>query len=573
MSARLFIVVGLLLGMLWANVVFAVCPCTDICYTTSGSGSMDPSDFDCTYDSVNDVYDISIVASGSSGGFTIHITGANGAVIRNLDVKNSGGSGTVVEVNVVGDDDDLARVINVKKDSMSSGEVWVGTIDTTDGIGASSYPYGEIVVDKIGSLSTGGDITTAISVAGAAGEAFALDNLACGGDMGNSLSVANGEVGTIQVDGNLAALPSASLLWTLNGGSVDEIIIAGDAEGTLDLAGSVLRRLEVGEMGNAGVFQINIGSMSGTNAGISVFGDVVRGSMSFLSALDVPIEIDGSFGTGTNISIIEVLEYGDLLSQITINKANIGGSWGLMAEVCFDGNGGFGQCEDSIATPYYIETAEDLGGGSIGLAPFRLHETSCAPANDATIQIDSSLLLNGVCLFQCDLEELDAEDEDWFDFAIVRHYGPVEWASGDPLTVKRRSLACGGSETWTNVTSSFDFAINTGSGDREIKVMYVGAGYPFWPIDYEYRIEPVAGVLKCKNVDGSPDVADYDYEFSFVAQCDAFFMAHYDQDNDEALTELDIVAWSVDPVDLDDDSVADEVDLGILWDVVLTYGN
>lgn len=48
---------------------------------------------------------------------------------------------------------------------------------------------------------------------------------------------------------------------------------------------------------------------------------------------------------------------------------------------------------------------------------------------------------------------------------------------------------------------------------------------------------------------------------------------HYDQNDDDSLTEADIVAWSLDPVDLDDDTEADEDDLAILMDVISSYGS
>lgn len=251
-----------------------------------------------------------------------------------------------------------------------------------------------------------------------------------------------------------------------------------------------------------------------------------------------------------------------------VNRANSGGTWGSTAKICF----AFGSptCDGEITTPYYSLPAFELGGGSVGLAPFNLHDESCVPVNgDESEPISTSLELSGQCLDQC--EPLGASGS--ITEAIVRHYGPVQWASGDPLTVKRRSLACGGSETWTNVTSSFDFAIKSGSDDREIEVTYTAAGDPFWPIDYEYRIEPVAGVLKCKNVTGNPDVADYDYEFSLLADCAESFMAHYDQNDDEALCGLDLVTWSASPVDLNGDTVADEMDLEDLWEVVQSHGD
>ena len=338
--------------------------------------------------------------------------------------------------------------------------------------------------------------------------------------------------------------------------------------GAIEVNGN-LRRFETFELGGVQPAQINAWSIGGANSGVFISGDWVQGSIAaFIDGLDAPIFVDGSFGVSTLRAELEIPYYDDLRAQVTINHANAGGTFGVDSRVCFFGESP-GPCGDAIVEPYYPSTQAD--SGSVGLAPFRLHDEACSPVNGDVEYFPVSLDLSGSCLDQCD--SFGVADSVPDDVAVIRHYGPVQWASGDPLTVKRRSLACGGSETWTNVTSSFDFEIKAGSGDREIEVTYTGYGAPYWPIDYEYRIEPVAGVLKCKNVTGNPDVADYDYEFTLIADCVESFMAHYDQNDDEALCGLDLVTWSASPVDLNGDTVADEADLNDLWEVVQSHGD
>lgn len=555
-TARLW-VVGIL-TTLTASISWArTCP-SDISHSTSGSGT--PGSFSCTPYSTG-VYNINIVAT-STGILTYAIEIDNGISIHDLVVKNEGDANTVVTIVLT----TAGRVESVRRHEYSSGEVWIDALEADAGIGASTSPNGEISVDRIGSLNTGGDITAAITVNGASGESMAVDSISCDGNLMSDINVLLGSVGSITVGGDF--YPSIS---TVQVGDLDSIVVTGVVRAALSVSGT-MRRFEAGQLGIDGVFesQINAHYIDGTSAGIFIHGDWVSGHIEIeYGSLVAPVEVDGCFGCPDNNAKLELISYADLIAQVTINKGDDGGTWGSEAMICFINGGAL--CSASIDEPYYTLAASTLGGGSVGLAPFHLHDESCSPANGDVQYFPVSWYLGGSCLDQCDPFGVDDSVPD--NVAIVRHYGPVQWASGDPLTVKRRSLACGGSETWTDVTSSFDFEINSGSGDREIKVTYTGAGYPYWPIDFEYRIEPVAGVLKCKNVDGNPDVADYDYEFTLVAECEESFMAHYDQNNDEALSGLDLVAWSASPVDLNGDAVADGADLSDLWEVVQTHGN
>lgn len=217
MFLRLHAPIALVFAAVLAPISWAVCPVSEICYTTSGTGSLNPSDFDVTYDSGDDVYDISIIAAGSASGFTIAITGANDIVIRNVVVKNTAASGTFVRVSFLGDDEDLARVVSVTKAPTSSGEVWVGMVSTTDGIGATSSPWGAIEVDKIEALLTAGDITAEIV---AAGSGLANQNVAIGsitttngGDLRNHVTTETDGIGDIIVSGEIrhAGSPSTTV--------------------------------------------------------------------------------------------------------------------------------------------------------------------------------------------------------------------------------------------------------------------------------------------------------------------------------------------------------------------------
>lgn len=490
-----------------SGVADPICPCDDVCYTTSGTGGSVTS-FTCTEDQEEEgVYDLEIVGVGSTPAneFTINIRTDSGAVLRSVLVKNTGASSTCLRIDIqpVGLGG-LSQVVSVEKHGDSTGEVWIESIRNADnGIGD-----GLIKVDRIELIDVPDDIEADFYVFGSqiSGQDVAIQSLVTtnGGRLLGEIYVAEDSVQTIDIDGDIAG--TAAIVAT----DIDSISTGGDLDTSID-AGN-LRRVVIG-----GDLNTNIGAvtMEGDEAGVFIQGDHVAGGIYIAEGLDAEtrIEIDGSFGLGTIVATIELPNYGDLRGQVIINKANSGGTWANNAYLCFtEEEGGF-NCEDSVTEPYYPQTAELLGGGSIGLAPFRLHATSCYPADGETVHVPSSLLLNGVCFNQCERDEVEMAEPVF----TVRHYGPVQWTGGDPLTVKRRDIACEPEETWDNVTSDFDFA--AGSNPTEIRVTYVGDMSGFWPLDYEYLIEPVAGVLKCAEVAGNPNVADYDYNFFLVGSC------------------------------------------------------
>jgi hypothetical protein len=195
---------------------------------------------------------------------------------------------------------------------------------------------------------------------------------------------------------------------------------------------------------------------------------------------------DGSIIIGKNYNAatqyIEVPADG-LQGQIIVNADNLaGGTWSAPVRV---GPNGHPQ-QIILNTPNYTHTAAQLGGGAVGLVPFGLHNSSCIPANGATVQTQSGSL------------PLSVE---------LRHYGPVTWGAAAPLAIDRRPAGSTGAYAPFPMSN---FTLSRTAADRALVVSKgSGAALGFEP-GYQYRIRRTPALV-CA-VPAAPQVIwDSDY--------------------------------------------------------------
>lgn len=176
--------------------------------------------------------------------------------------------------------------------------------------------------------------------------------------------------------------------------------------------------------------------------------------------------------------------------QIIINAdAVAGGSWTAPVRVGPQGN----PLQVVLTGPRYNQTSASLGGGSVGLVPFRLHDQSCSPANGATADV----LPGGKPLK-----------------VLLRHFGPVTFtpAAGAPVTIERRAA---GTQNAFAAVPAAQFAFDIAPSDpRSLRVMAAAGQSGFAP-GYEYRIRPTT-VLR-SNVPTLPGVL-WDFDYQIVVQ-------------------------------------------------------
>lgn len=169
--------------------------------------------------------------------------------------------------------------------------------------------------------------------------------------------------------------------------------------------------------------------------------------------------------------------------QIIINADNVaGGSWSAPVRVGPPGD----PQQIVLNAPHYPQLDSLLGGGAVGLVPFRLHDEACSPANGATAQV----IPNGTPLT-----------------VELRHYGPITWTGAIPLTIDRRPA--GSLNAFTPVPLS-DFAASPSNSNANIMTVTRANGHPGFAVGYQYRIRPTTQLL-C-TVPALPAVQwDFDY--------------------------------------------------------------
>ncbi len=175
--------------------------------------------------------------------------------------------------------------------------------------------------------------------------------------------------------------------------------------------------------------------------------------------------------------------------QIIINADNAAnGAWTAPVRVGPQGDPN----QIVLNSPNYVQTPAVLGGGSVGLVPFKLHSQACSPANGATVQLSSSA------------PPLIAQ---------LRHYGPVNTTGSAPLTIERRPA--GTSQAYLSLPST-DFSISVSDSNSNIIIIGPAPGKPGFAAGYEYRIRPTAQ-LRCA-VTTAPTVQwTADYIFTVAA--------------------------------------------------------
>ena len=152
------------------------------------------------------------------------------------------------------------------------------------------------------------------------------------------------------------------------------------------------------------------------------------------------IIIGRSYNSPAQYIELPPLSLGGCAGQIIINADNVlNGTWSAPIRL---GPAG-APASITLNGPRYSLTSAQIGGGSIGLVPFRLHDQSCSPVNGSTVQ----MLPNSTPLT-----------------VQLRHFGPIRWdaTAGAPVTVERRQA--GTQDSYVMVPTT-DFTYVPGSND------------------------------------------------------------------------------------------------------------
>jgi len=200
---------------------------------------------------------------------------------------------------------------------------------------------------------------------------------------------------------------------------------------------------------------------------------------------------------------------GGLKGQVIINSGNTTGAWAGSVKV---------GATTLNPIPEYASTATSIGGGSVGLAPFRLHDSACVPPNTPpnppqflTSRFSQLPPLSGPG-YDYDSIVLDFYGPVWTDFTgqpnppltVISETGPVNNYAMQMTVEIARSDAAPYSRF---ITIHGDGVTLLPAGRYHIRPLKAGAAI----------IQPRCAALAVPNV--VPVGEDFDYVFDLVADC------------------------------------------------------
>ncbi len=208
------------------------------------------------------------------------------------------------------------------------------------------------------------------------------------------------------------------------------------------------------------------------------------------------VYIGGSFADKEAYdSEIETLQSAGFKGRLIINALNESGVWTAPVNIGPTGNQISLSGNNYNPSGNYPNSAQSLGGGTIGKVPFYLHRTDCLPQHNQVWDPNDSEnpVSNKVCM---------------------RHYGPVTWDTnnGNPYKVERRKA--GSSNSWVEQTC-FTCEMDE---DNDTIVWVKTNSVSAFQRGFEYQVSrrtfnnggTTENVLRCDLPTGTPQVANFD---------------------------------------------------------------
>ena len=498
--------------------------------------------------------------AGESVAVTINNTATSGGVVT-LDVYNVGGIASITNSPQY-DGRLYVRLATATGDISNITAHAIGTVRSANG-----NIVGSIIVSD--STASSDDPTVGIGSITATNYSVRASITCSSGKLG-AVTASNGTIGT-----------SAATRSSITGGQMG-FFKAQSIYADISATGSVVDGLRA----TVGDF---VGSLTASRlaTGVSDRRIVVAGNLDAditLNGTDAVPEFDNNAGGASKRYLPAIYAAGDLKASRTIaiaagqlkgnivfNGANGGGAWSGTVSVG-------GTTVSSASGGRYTQTAADLGGGAVGIVPFKLHRQGSIPASGSTVNT-KKILWTG----------LGADPYCGTVKPVIRiaHYGRVtpNTANSDPLYLV---YVAGGS---SDLSSSYDMnAAESEVGGRTVTVLPTGGAA--WPLgEHQFRLRQVsANVSKLSNFPGpdsgsgptgfvplpgqsvgTPD--DDTYVVTFIALCDQAWKEYYDLNGDGLLTMGDAIQWFATPVDFNNNGVIDAGDVAMQLNAISTIGD
>lgn len=449
----------------------------------------------------------------------------------------------------------------INADAGRVGTVIASRIGSSASLPASIIASASIVTvttDYSTAPSSGGDIFAAINGSGGVGTVLSRGTL-------NGSVTAGGTSPIVLVQGKTGVGSSADAfdltgpgIQTLYAGDfvpgTNVATVAGDFHLAANLSGPITRMRAVRFNGSGGDFNgtLTAASMTNSLSDRLVIDDEHKGTITLTSTGQKDVITIGRAATLASGNLFSFGTSG-LLGQVVVNQNDASATWSGAAAV--------GSTSLS-PVPDYANLSASLGGGAIGVGPYRLHREDCVPSNTPVGGGTNTLGLgvtpdastwNTLLVRRDRFDDLPAAQDDLE--VRMRWYGPIS-SSGCRLVTVERSA----DPTFTDPGMIIDetarfFAVGEGPQDpnllRDLRLRR-RCGEEGLPTGY-YRVVrnvdaafPVGagGVLQSKLVSGDPEVQPFAFYFR-LGGCNPADVggANQSPDGDGQLTADDIIVF------------------------------
>lgn len=402
-------------------------------------------------------WDIHLKSLYAPGGVTSYIIRANaGEIIDNvlIDVEcwkdkneNCIPAGSPVFVYIYSDAPDGLRTIhNIEQ---------LGTAETLLMHAEATHDIGSVSVETITTLVAGRDIVGPVIGTTLDNPYRGVQTVIAGRDVRGDISATRGRIERIEAGRHIGNVLNAVTIQTKYGHlhvdaqqDLHADITAGFAYGPGRLA------------------QLQCARQHGVISTPHLGSAAIPGRIAIREHFDGIIMIGGSLAD--EVDYIQLPPDG-LTGQIIINADNHAtGTWDAPIYLGPPGDPG----TVVLNGPLYELPSGVLGGGSIGLAPFRLHDQSCSPANGDTLTLTPGFPAPPIAL---------------------QHYGPITWHFGEPVTIERR---LSGTEMPFSLVPDTQFLIYRSDVNPTRLIIAPEPGAQGFEPGFDYRIRPTTN-LRC----------------------------------------------------------------------------
>lgn len=472
----------------------------------SATPTVNPADGAVVTDLGSNNFSIVITPPNSSfDSYQIDSAATDKILSVSIDTSNIGSNDVNIAFGTSGALQIPLRVDKVIR-SAGTGIVGITRLRTVGDIGlATPNASDEIVVHSITLIECAGSIYVPVRVLNGGTD---IGDVRVSSNLQASITNPEGALGILTIGGSITGTSTAATqVFAASGiaelhcsGSVNEYVLIGDTNNPMPVLGYSFLNPTIWIEGNfAGNMSLStLPEQSGTELPIIQIDGDLSGDIALSEATPpepapygtvVAIRVGGDVTADASIAIVPAE---GLQSQIDVNSEETGGDW--EGPVSIDGKEIDWLTTAGRLYGQYPEKSADLGGGAVGLVPYKVHGT------DSVLKFTPS---GGGSVDQYTESNVDAiiakthrNYTETVEFTI-RFYGYITKPGSpwEPIRLERRLQGSTGS--WREQTTCFDFGwthMNEFDDPRAILVDGFGTD-PTDPYQflngYEYRLRPV----------------------------------------------------------------------------------